>query len=73
MKAKQYVKELQEEIEQDHNVQFSYKRLEQIRGYLCHLAMTYSVIFPYLKGFHLTLAQHLPKRNEEGLKLSDLE
>ena len=26
-----------------------------------------------MKGFHLTLAQHLPQRDEEGWKLSDLE
>ncbi len=31
------------------------------------------IFFPFLKGFHLTLAQHLPQRNEEGWKLSDLE
>ena len=37
------------------------------------MAMVYDIIFPYLKGFHLTLAQHLPHRNEEGWKLTDLE
>ena len=35
--------------------------------------MVYETIFPYLKGFHLTLAQHLPKRDEDGWKLADLE
>ena len=35
--------------------------------------MTFDIFFAYLKGFHLTLCQHLPKRNEEGWKLTDLE
>ena len=35
--------------------------------------MVYEIFFPFLKGFHLTLAQHLPQRNEEGWKLSYLE
>ena len=73
MKAKTLVMELHNEMESNSEIQFSYKRLEQARGFLCHLAMTYSIIFPYLKGFHLSLCQHLPKRNEDGWKLSDLE
>ena len=35
--------------------------------------MVYEIIFPYLKGFHLTLASHLPCRDSEGWKLSSLE
>ena len=50
-----------------------FKTLEKQRGFLCHLAMVYEVIFPYLKGFHLDLCKHYPKRNEEGWKMSDLE
>lgn len=46
-----------------------YKQLESIRGFLVYQAMTYEVLFPYLKGFHLTLSQHLPHRDEEGWKL----
>lgn len=42
---------------------FQFKRLEQIRGYLCHMAMTYDLLFSFLKGFHLTLCAHLPKRD----------
>ena len=51
--------------------EFSYKRLEQIRGFLCHLAMTYETLTPFLKGLHLTLASYLPHRDSEGWKLSD--
>lgn len=72
-KAKAMVSELQSEIGGDRTKLLSYKRLEQIRGFFCHLALTYSILFPYLKGFHLTLSSHLPKRNEEGWKLNDLE
>ena len=54
-------------------VEISYKLLEQIRGFFCHLAMTYSILFPYLKGFHLTLASFLPDRDEHSWKVMDLE
>ena len=54
-------------------VYLSYKLLEQMRGYLCHLAMTFPIIFPYLKGFHLTLASHLDNRDSGGWKINDLE
>jgi hypothetical protein len=52
---------------------FNYKRLEQIRGFLCHVAMTYTLIATYLKGFHLTLAAHHPRRDQQGWKLSPKE
>ena len=44
-----------------------------MRGYFCHLAMTFPILFPYLKGFHLTLSSHLSNRDEEGWKIKDLE
>ena len=37
------------------------------------MAMVYDSIFPYLKGFHLTLASHLPHRDDDGWKMTDLE
>lgn len=72
-KAKSMILELKNEINNDKTKLLSYKRLEQIRGFFCHLALTYSILFPYLKGFHLTLSSHLPQRGEDGWKLSDLE
>ena len=51
----------------------AYKRLDQIRGYFCHLSMVFDVLTPYLKGFHLLLAAHLPQRDEQGWKFSDAE
>ena len=44
-----------------------------MRDYFCHLAMMYPIVFPYLKGFHLTLANHLPGRDNEGRKRKELE
>ena len=35
--------------------------------------MVYKATYPYLKGFHLTLTSHLPQRNDEGQKITDLE
>jgi len=73
VKGKSYINFLNNEIKDNPEVMFEYKTLEQIRGFLCHLAMTYEILFPYLKGFHLVLCAHLPKRDEEGWKLTDLE
>ena len=72
-KAKKLIAKLKKEIGGNTNKKLSYKELERIRGFLCHMAMVYDVIFPYLKGFHLTLAHHLPRRDEGGWKLTDLE
>ena len=73
LKAKNYISELKEDLGKNPKVKLSYKRLEKIRGFLCHLAMVYEILFPYLKGFHLSLAKHLPNRNEEGWKINELE
>ena len=72
-KARSYIAQLNTTLKNDPNADLSYKSLEKIRGFFCHLAMTYNLIFPYLKGFHLTLCQHLPRRDEEGWKIKDLE
>ena len=62
-KGKNYIKELNEAIHVKKLSKLNFKYLEKIRGYLCHLAMTFNIIFPYLKGFHQTLCSYLPKRN----------
>ena len=53
-------------------MELPYKVLERPRGFLCHLAMVYDMIFPFLKEYHLDLAKHLLHRDEEGWKLTDL-
>lgn len=55
----------------DHGGHMNYKQLEVVRGFLGHLALTFSIVVPFLKGFHLTLSGHLPKRDIEGWKLTD--
>jgi hypothetical protein len=46
-----------------------YKRLEEIRGLLGPISMIYTLVTPYLKGLHLTLASHHAGRNEFGWKM----
>ena len=72
-KGRTFLVELKAEYMKDTAQSFCYKRLEKIRGFFCHLSMVFECFTPYLKGFHLSLAQHLPKRNEDGWKLSDTE
>jgi hypothetical protein len=70
-KGRGLIKELTSFLESCPDAYFDYKRLEQIRGFLCHLSMTFEVITPFLKGFHLSLCSHLPSRNNDGWKLPD--
>ena len=73
LKAKMLIQGLVVDLKQDPETKLCYKRLERIRGFLCHLAMVYDPIFPYLKGFHLTLASHLSHRDSEGWKMAELD
>ena len=59
-KGKALIVELHKDIHNNPNVGLEYKRLERIREFPCHLVMVYAIIFPYLKGFQLTLSNHLP-------------
>ena len=45
-----------------------HKILEKIRGVMCHLAMMYDILAPYLKGLHLTLDGWRMDRNKDGWK-----
>jgi len=72
-KGKEYIDDLNNLIHVKKLSTLNFKYLEKIRGYLCHLAMTFDLLFPYLKGFHQTLCSYLPKRNEDGWKIHDLE
>lgn len=47
------------------------KRLEQIRGYLVHLAQTYPMFASYLIGLHMTIDYWRPNRDREGWRFSD--
>jgi hypothetical protein len=72
-KVKAQLKELLEVFLSSVSPLFNYKRLEQIRGFLCHVAMTYALVTPYLKGLHLTLAAHHAGRDGAGWKLTPRE
>jgi hypothetical protein len=69
-KAKDQIAELSRMMTTSVDGLLDYKRLEQIRGFLCHLPMTYLIVTPYLKGLHLTLASHHPGRDEFGWKMA---
>ena len=72
-KGKALVQELLDEITANPDTDFEFKRLERVRGFLCHLAMTFDLLFAYLKGFNLPLCKHFNKRDEDGWKLTELE
>ena len=72
-KAKGYIDDIHASIVSSSDPVFDFKHLERVRGFLCHLSMTYTIFAPYLKGFHMILTQHLPKRNTEGWKLTENE
>jgi hypothetical protein len=74
IKGKVLVRSLFEQLFSVHETDkylLNYKELEVTRGFLGHLSSTYESMVPYLKGFHLTLASHLGKRDQEGWKLTD--
>ena len=58
------------EIEELEERDLNFKQLEKERGFLAHLAMTYTCINPFLKGFHLTLDSWRPNRKENGWKMN---
>jgi hypothetical protein len=70
-KGKEQIQELTDLLKSCRDAKFNFKRLEHIRGFLCHLSMTFEVITPFLKGFHLSLYSHLSSRNDGGCKLPD--
>ena len=45
------------------------KRLEQIRGYLVHIAQTYPMFSSYLIGLHMSIDGWRPNRDREGWRL----
>jgi hypothetical protein len=69
-KGQDSVKSLVDAIENQDGV-VGYKTTERVPGFLFHLSMTFKVITPFLKGFHLILAKHLPRRDEDGWKFTE--
>ena len=50
--------------------QMELKDLEKKVGFLVHLAMTYPLMFPFLKGFYLTMNSWRNQRDQSGWKMS---
>jgi hypothetical protein len=53
-----------------HPQAMSWKRLEQIRGYLVHIAQTYVMFSSYLIGLHMTIDFWRPNRDQDGWRCS---
>jgi hypothetical protein len=70
-KGKRQEESLVDQLSQDPKNLLNYKELERTRGFLCHLSITFELITPFLKGFHLTISSQLPRRNAEGWKIAE--
>jgi len=46
-KGRNYVLELASFLNKNKDGNLDYKHLERVRGFLCHLAMTYEILFPF--------------------------
>jgi hypothetical protein len=66
-KAKGLLATLQQSLGQNEDLDRT--SLESMRGFLNHLARTFPVITPYLKGFHLTLDGWRENRSDDMWKL----
>jgi hypothetical protein len=66
-KAKDLLAQLWQEF--DSQATLARKPLEKFRGFFIHLARTYPVITPYLKGTHLTLDGWRDNRDQDLWKL----
>jgi len=60
---------IEAELESSLTNKLSFKPLERDRGFLVHLAMTYTVINPFLKGVHQTIDSWRPNRYQDGWKM----
>ena len=67
LKTKSYLNDLQNKIgSRDHPGPLEVKWLERIRGFLNHIAITYCIILPFLRGFHNTIDSWRDGRDVEG-------
>jgi hypothetical protein len=66
LKGKTLLNDLTMELQTNEHLQ--HKSLEKFRGFFIHLARTYPVITPFLKGVHLTLDGWRPHRDAEMWK-----
>ena len=70
-KARAMIDELLEAFESpDCRPMLNLKNLERKVGFLVHLAMAYPLMFPFLRGFYLTMNSWRQGRDKDGWKLS---
>ena len=69
-KAKTIIKHWHEEVITQKSVTVNAAQMERDVGFLVHMSRTFPAIFPYLKGFYLTLNSWRTGRNDEGWKYS---
>ena len=71
-KARKILSDIYNQFDQDSGAmpELDLKDLEKKVGFLVHLAMAYPLMFPFLKGFYLTMNSWRPMRDENGWKMS---
>ena len=72
-KARAIISHWHEEICKKRSRQVNAAQMERDVGFLVHLSRTFPAIFPYLKGFYLSLNSWRKGRNDEGWKYSMAE
>lgn len=70
-RARSILSDIYDHFDQDGSLpELDLKDLEKKMGFLVHLAMAYPLMFPFLKGFYLTMNSWQPMRDENGWKMS---
>lgn len=69
-KAKAMIEHWNQMVMEDGGKALDAKRMERDVGFLVHISRTFPAIFPYLKGFYLTLNSWRKGRTDEGWKYS---
>ena len=66
--GKRYLQEIKDEFAgaDGEMPSLNLKLLESMVGFFVHLAMAFLVLFPFLKGFYLTMNSWRPAREENG-------
>ena len=72
-KARTIIKRYTEGFQHSPTPAFSHKQMQRDVGFLVHVAMTFSSLMPFLKGFYLTMNAWRGGRNKDGWKLSSKE
>ena len=72
-KARLIIQHWQEEVIRKKSATVDAGQMERDVGFLVHMSRTFPALFPYLKGFYLSLNSWRTGRNDEGWKYSMAE